>query len=72
MAAANAAAAGDHDASGTPGPDPGTELFVETADFPEDVLNGTIGYTVENGKRVYAMDKTISLYCSEPGTGEEK
>ena len=39
----------------------GTELFLETADFLEDVLNGKVDYEMEDGMRVYTMNDVISL-----------
>ena len=46
---------------------PGTELFVKTADFLEDVLNGKVEGQMEDGLMVYVMDESICLVTDLPG-----
>ena len=40
----------------------GTELFFETTDFLQDVLDGEIEYINDDGMKYYQMDSVIGLY----------
>ncbi len=40
---------------------PGTELFCRTADFLEDVLEGKVDCVLKGDRKVYTMDRRISL-----------
>ena len=44
---------------------PGTELVFETTAFLEDVLNGKLDYTEEDGLRIYELNELISLCVSQ-------
>ncbi len=44
---------------------PGTDLFFQTEDFLEDVLNGKVDYEIEDGMRVYTMDDLVSLWLND-------
>lgn len=48
---------------------PGTDLFFETADFLQDVLDGKISYEIDEGKRCYTMNSIVSLYMNPEETG---
>ena len=41
---------------------PGTDLFFETTDFLQDVLDGKIDYQIDEGMRCYTMNSIVSLY----------
>ena len=49
----------------------GTDLFFETTDFLQDVLDGKIDYQMDEGMRCYTMNSTVSLYMKPEETGEE-
>lgn len=40
---------------------PGTEALFEATAFLEDVINGKIDYTVEEGLRIYERNEFLSL-----------
>ena len=48
---------------------PGTDLFFETTDFLQDVLDGKIGYEIDEGMRCYIMNSIVSLYMNLEETG---
>ena len=48
---------------------PGTDLFFETTDFLQDVLDGKIGYEIDEGMRCYTMNSIVSLYMNLEETG---
>jgi glyoxylase-like metal-dependent hydrolase (beta-lactamase superfamily II) len=47
----------------------GTDLFFETTDFLQDVLDGKIGYEIDEGMRCYTMNSIVSLYMNLEETG---
>ena len=50
---------------------PGTDLFFETADFLQDVLEGKIDYQIDEGMRCYTMNSIVSLYMKPEETGDD-
>jgi len=51
---------------------PGTDLFFETADFLQDVLDGKIEYYIDEDLKCYPMNSTISLYMALDETEEDE
>ena len=49
---------------------PGTDLFFETIDFLQDVLDGKVNYQIDEGMRCYTMDSIISLYMKLEENGD--